>query len=272
MDFKSYIVFYRTHLGSCGNLIEKLLEYRKPENSTIKIQSDLSETNYPAEKKEILQKNDTNNPSNVIEQEKQNKKVPKFVIEIFGCLPHARRPFFKYKDLDPELCNKILEEFQMIAVTEGMFKELVYEDEFIFYTRLSQEMPRLKKISELCQKILAKWPPTSELGKAANYFINNYPIITKYIYHSEISSTNNVAERALRGEKLMLSSSKFRSSEKGRVIYDINRTMVATCNAAGAPVKEYSAHIMKHTDEVKKNPQNFTPYAYVKMMQKIETP
>ena len=272
MDFKSYIVFYRTHLGSCGNLIEKLLEYRKPENSTIKIQSDLSETNYPAEKKEILQKNDTNNPSNVIEQEKQNKKVPKFVIEIFGCLPHARRPFFKYKDLDPELCNKILEEFQMIAVTEGMFKELVYEDEFIFYTRLSQEMPRLKKISELCQKILAKWPPTSELGKAANYFINNYPIITKYIYHSEISSTNNVAERALRGEKLMLSSSKFRSSEKGRVIYDINRTMVATCNAAGAPVKEYSAHIMKHKDEVKKNPQNFTPYAYVKMMQKIETP
>ena len=84
--------------------------------------------------------------------------------------------------------------------------------------------------------------------------------------------SKNPSTRTIGFEKLMLSSSKFRSSEKGRVIYDINRTMVATCNAAGAPVKEYSAHIMKHKDEVKKNPQNFTPYAYVKMMQKIETP
>lgn len=262
MDSKSYIVFYRTHLGSCGNLIEKLLEFRKPENKTIKIQSDLSDTNYPEEK------NETINSSDKVEQ---NKKIPKFIIEKFGCLPHARRPFFKYKDLDPELCNEILDEFQMIAVTENMFKELGFADEYIFYTRFSQERPRLKKILELCQKILAKWPPSSELGKAANYFINNYPTLTKYIHHSEISSTNNVAERALRGEKLMMNSSKFIFSENGRAIYDINRTMIATCNAAGAPIKEYSTHIMKNKEEVKKNPHNFTPYAYVKMLQKTET-
>ena len=256
MDFKSYIVFYRTHIGSCSNLIEKLLEYRKPDNSTIKIQSDLSDTNYPENKKENNEK---------------DKKTTKFIIEKFGCLPHARRPFFKYKDLDPELCNKILEEFQMIAVTESMFKELGFVDEYIFYIRFSQERPRLEKIFKLCQEILTKWPPNSELGKASNYFIDNYPTIIKYIHHSEISSTNNVAERALRGEKLMLDSSKFRFSEKGRVIYDINRTMTATCNAAGVPIKEYSNYIMKNKDEVKKNPQNFTPHAYAKMFCKEET-
>jgi hypothetical protein len=69
----------------------------------------------------------------------------------------------------------------------------------------------------------------------------------------------------------MLGSSKFRFSENGRVIYDINRTMIATCNAAGVPIKEYSNYIMKNKDEVKKNPQNFTPYAYAKMFYKKET-
>lgn len=269
-DFRSYIVFYRAHLGSCSNLIEKLLEYRSPKNKTIKIQSDLSDTNYPEVELEAEVKTENNGENKISDSSATVEKKPKFIIEKFGCLAHARRPFFKYKDLDPELCNKILEEFQMIAVVEGMFKELGRADEHIFYARFAQERPRLKKIFELCEEILKKWPPKSELGKAASYFIENNSTIIKYIHHSEIASTNNVLERAVRGEKLMINSAKFRFSENGRVVFDILRTIIATCNAAGVPIKEYSSHIMKHRDEAKENPQDFTPFAYAKAMEEAK--
>lgn len=239
-DYKSYIIFYRTHLGSCGNLIEKLLEIRRPENKILKIQSDLSDTNYP------------------------QRFTEKFEIEKFGCLPHSRRAFFKYRQLDLENCDKILHEFKQIAIFEKILKETGLTETYIFTIRFAHIRPCLQKILIICKQMLKKHAPKSELGKAANYFINNYDTIFKYIHHPEIQSSNNISERALRGEKLMLNASKFKKTENGRVIYDICRTLVATCNAAKIPIKEYIVFIMKNKNDVADNPHKYTPYEFAK--------
>jgi hypothetical protein len=68
-DPQSTIVFYRSHLGSVGNLLDAILQHRHDHNRELVIQSDLSTTNLV-------------NPT----------LSEKFDIRLAGCAAHARRP------------------------------------------------------------------------------------------------------------------------------------------------------------------------------------
>jgi hypothetical protein len=84
----SRIVIYSSSFGGFGNILESILKYRKKENKELIILSDLSSTNYP--------------------------KCPEtelFNIHYAGCSAHARRPFKRYYDQDPDLCEFMLAEF-----------------------------------------------------------------------------------------------------------------------------------------------------------------
>ena len=114
------------------------------------------------------------------------------------------------------------------------------------------------------------WPPGTELNRAAMYVINHFPELTLYLDHPELEYTNNGSERALRIEKCMLSSSKFRKTKNGRATLDILRTINATSTAAGIDLKDYLCYVFKHLDRLHDNPQDFTPYAVARHLEQIK--
>ena len=110
------------------------------------------------------------------------------------------------------------------------------------------------------------WPPGSELFKAAMYVINHFDELTMYLEHPELEYTNNGRERALRIEKCMLSSSKFRKTKRGRVTLDILRTINATCTAANVDVTDYVRFAFIHGSELHDHPEKYTPFAFARSL------
>ncbi|MDH5671955.1 MAG: IS66 family transposase, partial [Myxococcales bacterium] len=101
-DPSSMVVFYRSHLGSLGNLLEMLLTRRKPDKRKLTVQADLSTTNL------------VTNP----------ELTSRFDIELAGCSAHARRPFAQYEDYDPKPVGFVLALFQMLAIHEDTLDRL----------------------------------------------------------------------------------------------------------------------------------------------------
>lgn len=247
-DARSTIYFFRTHVGDLGNLIGQLLSLRRPKNKHLKLVTDLLTAN---------------KPDPWIEK--------KFNIKYFGCSAHARRPFYRFRDRDPELCYFMLRAFSILAKVELKIDYLGRSEKNILYFRRKYSDKIWKIIKNKCSKVIEEknWPPSSSLYDACLYILNHYEKLTKYINHPEVDSHNNISERVLRADKIMLVSSKFRVTEKGRVIIDILRTITMTCSAAGVPVSKYLLYTFTHRKLIEDHPENFTPFAYAKLLDEI---
>ena len=242
-DCRSTIYFYRSHVGDLGNLFAHLLAMRRPRNRKIKLVTDLLAANKPDE-----------------------WTAKKFEIEYFGCAAHARRPFYRYRERDPDLCYFMLRAFALLARVEDKIEDSGNTAKNIIYHRQKFSKIIWKIIHKKCLETISgkKWFPGSSLYDAAEYIIKHYIKLTKYLHNPEINPNNNISERVLRSDKIMQVSSKFRVTEKGRVIIDILRTIIMTCSAAEVSVKSYLLYVFKNSTDASKNPQNYTPFAFAK--------
>ena len=68
----------------------------------------------------------------------------------------------------------------------------------------------------------------------------------------------------MRWDKIMLNSSKFRKSERGRAAVNILRTLVHTSSAAEVNPADYLTWLFRHFRELEDHPESFTPYAFAK--------
>lgn len=245
-DARSYIFFFRTHLGSFGDLLTKMLEMRSPKKRSITILSDLATTNLVSA-----------------------KLYGKFDITHAGCGPHARRPFWRLKDKDQRLCYWMLSAFLILEQVEDRIDELGRTKVRILRYRQRYSRKVWKAMLKRCEAVLRGekiyghyWPKTSELYIACQYIVNHYPELTRYLDDPRLPSNNNLSERVLRWDKIMQDSSKFRLTEAGRLHVDILRTIVHTCSAAGVELHDYLLYVFKNRAAIDADPGKFTPYAY----------
>ena len=242
-----HLILYHTERKSFGDILGKILANRelKPELRRVKcsIQSDLSSSNLP-------------NPE------------PKHLnLEYLGCSAHARRPFWRYRnDSDSDImyyCYTMLLLFDKIADFDRDAKDTgVLQN--IVNSRQQEQKPLWDEILQYAKEIQDQFAPNSDFAKSADYIVNNFAKLTKYLSEPLLKPDNNHAERLLRYEKIMLDNSKFRVTKKGRLAYDIIRTILTTCRANGVDAREYLIYIMKNQIQVRQNPRYFTPYAYAK--------
>lgn len=243
---RSYIFFFRSHLGSLGDLLSKMLETRSPKKKQLTLLSDLATTNLVAA-----------------------YFYKKFEIIHAGCAAHARRPFFRHKEKDPKLCYWMLSAFLVLEQIEDRIDELGRTKARIerYRHRYSRKVwnAMLKRCKSVIrgEKIYGQyWPKTSELFIACQYVVEHFPELTAYLNDPRLPSNNNLSERVLRWDKIMEDASKFRMTEAGRLHVDILRTIVHTCSAAGVEIKDYLLFVFKSRHEIEADPAQFTPYAY----------
>lgn len=245
LDVRSTIFLYRTHVGDLGNIISSLLSMRRPKYKKLNILTDLLSANKP-----------------------DPEIAANFQINFFGCGYHARRPFFRYREREPEHCYYILRCFAVLSKIEKRIqangltqkRTLRYRDK---YSRKIWDLIYLK----CCETAEKKFPyPGHALHKGDLYIIKNFHLLTRYLDHPEMLLSNNLSERLLRSEKIMLISSKFRKTEKGRTIIDIIRTLTMTCSAANVSTMNYLIYVFQNKKNVATHPEEFTPFAYAKKL------
>lgn len=256
-DPRSYIFFFRTHLGSFGDLLTKILENRSPKNKNkITILTDLATTNLVSP-----------------------ELYKKFDITHAGCGPHARRPYWRHRKKDEKLCYWMLSAFLVLEQIEDRIDELGRTEERILRYRQRYGRKVWEIILKRCESVLRGektygffWPKTSELYKACQYIVKNYPELTRYIWDPRLPSNNNLSERVLRWDKIMEDASKFRMTEAGRLYVDILRTITHTCSAAQVELKDYLLFVFKNRALIEANPKAFTPYAYALLLDQAKMP
>ena len=255
-DPRSYIFFFRTHLGTFGDLLTKMLETRNPKKKALAILSDLATTNLVSP--ELYQK---------------------FDITHAGCGPHARRPFWRHKKKDERLCYWMLSAFLVLEGIEDRIDELGRTRARIIRYRQRYASKVWVAIRKRCESVVRgeaiyghHWPKTSELYIACQYIIRNYAELTRYIEDPRLASNNNLSERVLRWDKIMEDACKFRMTEAGRLHIDILRTIVHTCSAAGVELKDYLLFVFKNRKDIAATPRLYTPYAYALKLEADRAP
>lgn len=245
-DPRSYIFFFRSHLGSLGDLLSRILETRSPRKKQLTLVSDLATTNlFTAD------------------------LYKKFEITHAGCSAHARRAFFRHKEKDPKLCYWMLSAFLVLEQIEDQIDDLGRTRARIERYRNRYSRKVWKAILKRCESVVRGekiygqyWPKTSEIFLACQYVQEHFPELTAYLDDPRLPTNNNLSERVLRWDKIMEDASKFRMTEAGRLHVDILRTIVHSCSAAGVEIKDYLLFVFKSRQEIEADPTQFTPYAY----------
>lgn len=238
---KTHIVFYRSHIGSFGNLLEALLAKRKTKNKEVVVQSDLATVNLVTD-----------------------PEIRKHLnIKHVGCASHARRPFALYEEDDP-LCTSILLCFRCLYSDEEVLDVHGRNQTNVVGLRQVSSLPIWENILEKCKTLTEKWSSSSKIGEGARYIIRHFDKLTAYTSDARIPLSNDLSERMLRMEKIIQRSSLFRTTLEGRFALDICRTVTQSAICSGVDVREYLRHVLmtKHIDET--NAKEFLPGAYRK--------
>ena len=240
-DPQSLIVFYRSHLGSCGNLYESFLKLRDSKLRAVILQGDMSTTNLVT----------------------HPELVESFDIQSIGCNSHARRPFALFEDEDPIRCGYMLHLFTGLAIHEDRLTAIGRNRANVLAVRGNESRKLWNDILELAKTMTKHWSKSTKIGAGARYIINHFKALTAYLDDPRLEPSNNMRERMLRMEKLIQGSSLFRRSLEGRFVLDVVRTILQTAVAADVPVHEYLVSVLRaDADEVAANPQLFTPRAW----------
>lgn len=241
-DPQSLIVFYRSHLGSCGNLFESILKSRDPKRKELVLQGDMSS-------------------SNLVTSDELRER---FKIRLIACSAHARRPFALYEDEDPVMCGAMLHLFLGLAIHEQQLDVFGRNPQNVLAVRGAESRELWNEIREYANDMTERWSKATNLGAGARYIINHFEELTAYLDDPRLEPSNTLRERMLRTEKLIEGSSMFRKSLEGRFVLDVVRTILQTAVAAGAPAHEYLVSVLRTSeDEIAKHPESFTPRAWV---------
>jgi len=238
------VVIYRSHLGSAGNLLDKILEYRKSNRKMVTIVADLSS-------------------SNLVRNESVTKH---FEIAYAGCAAHARRDFYRYAEHDIDTCLDILDRFKFIFIVEDDLKGAGPAK--ILHSRTKNkysEQGKWQEIKAQCELLTQKFSDATPLGEAARYVIRNYEALTLYLTRPELPATNNQTERLLRYERLCERNTYGSKTMEGRARMDVLRSIFTTCRFSECDELIYLLKILIIPDSaIAAHPQNYTPAAIAK--------
>jgi Transposase IS66 family len=240
-DPKSTIVFYRSHLGGFGNMLDVILHNRRDDVGTLVVQGDLATVNLVSDK----------------------SLREKFNITLAGCAAHARRPFAIYEKDDPEVCEAILHLFKGFSIAEQTLDAVGRNRTNMLAVRGVDERAYWEDIRDYCEEVKSRWASKTPLGDGARYILRHYDKLTYYLTDPRVEPWNTHSERMLREEKLIGNNSLFRETLDGRCSLDIMRTLLQTCFAAEVNPSDYLIWVMMMPkDAIAADPGAYTPYDY----------
>src|SRR6266849_2977492 len=180
-----------------------------------------------------------------------------------GCAAHARRKFYEAALEGDRQALWFIERFrELYRIEKEVRQSTPAERQAIRQARAPQIWAEMKTRAEQLQPLLL---PKSSLGKAVNYFLNEYPALLVYLDAPHFQIDNNLIENAIRpscvGKKRWLFIGHLQAGWRSAVIYSI----LQSCRRRGIDPQQYLTDVltrlpaMKNTEIEQLLPQNWKP-------------
>lgn len=191
-----------------------------------------------------------------------------------GCWAHVRRGFYKAKRFQPAECIVILGLIQKLYRIERRAKEAGLGPEARVELRRQESRPVLEMLKEAIQAAARRVLPESALGKAAQYALDQWDRLERYVEIGEAEIDNNSVESGLRGVAVGRKSWLFLGHpEGGGQRAEVFYSLVETCKRLGVNPYEYLRDVI---DRVSTHPasriQELLPRAWQAARQQAAAP
>jgi hypothetical protein len=185
--------------------------------------------------------------------------------EVGGCHDHARRKFHEILTSFPCSCRYALDEWKQIYHVDKVTKEKNLSPEARMELHQLESQPALERLRAWCKVMLneKRVDPRGHLGKAMQYFLNNYQDLTLFLRKPGVPLSNVACEQGLKIPIVVRKMAYFYKTLTGAKVSDIIFSFIATCLAAGVNIFDYFVAVQNHTDRVKQAPALWLPWNIV---------
>jgi transposase len=182
-----------------------------------------------------------------------------------GCWAHARRKFIEAVEDQREQAEPIINEISKLYLVERHARDECLRAEQRHQLRKETSEPVLLQLRSRIEQMQQQVLPQSPVGKAAQYCLNEWPALTRYLQDGRLEIDNNLTENAIRpsaiGKKNWLFIGHPEAGWRSAVIYSI----VVSCQRRGIDVWNYLRDVltrlpnMKQADLPSMLPANWKP-------------
>ncbi|EOR94351.1 hypothetical protein ADIARSV_2479 [Arcticibacter svalbardensis MN12-7] len=185
-------------------------------------------------------------------------------ITMAGCLAHCRRKFSDAQDNDPK-ARIALAEFQQLYAIEHNAKVNGLDAESLQKERQLNAVPILNRLKLWMESYRLKTTPSSPMGKAIGYFMNNWKRLTAYLNNGNIRIDNNPIEGAIRVSAIGKRNYLFHGSHEGGCWAAMLYSFFGTCRLHQINPLEWLTDVLNRMPGCPKDklkeflPQNWSP-------------
>jgi hypothetical protein len=179
-------------------------------------------------------------------------------IERIGCLAHVRRYFLKAVRENLAEAVWFITQIRSLYQIEEEIRDLTPEER---YERRLQQAPAIWEVMEAkADELKPLLLPQSTLGKAVNYFINDYDSVKGYLQDGRFEIDNNLIENSIRpaavGRRRWLFIGHPGAGWRSAVIYSI----IGSCRRRGINPQQYLTDVLARLPSAKtRDIQDFVP-------------
>jgi len=193
------------------------------------------------------------------------RNVPKELETILSnCMSHARRQYVDVVADFPEECRFVLETLAEVFKNDATARKEGMSPQERLELHRRESLPLVAKLRLWTWKEIKerRIEPNSGLGKAIRYMRKHWRKLVRFLYVAGAPISNNLCERILKKAIIHRKNSLFYKTENGARVGDVYMSLIATCQLVGANPFEYLTEILRHKEEVARDPARWMPWNY----------
>jgi transposase len=162
-----------------------------------------------------------------------------------GCLGHARRYFYKAAEESCAEAIWFIAQIRQLYLIEDETYELDHDQRKVVRRQKAPALWRAMKKRALELKANPRFLPKTSLGKAVNYFLNEYTALVGYLRDGRFEIDNNLVENDVRpaavGRRRWLFIGHPDAGWRSAVIY----TIIQSCRRRGINPQDYLTDVLR---------------------------
>ncbi len=168
-----------------------------------------------------------------------------------GCMAHARRKFMDIVKITKTkgIASDVVDIIGKLYDIEKKIIDLT--DDEIYQIRQQKSKLIIEELKEKLLHYKDQAPPTSILGKAINYPLNQWPKLIAYLEDGRIRIDNNDCERAIKPFVIGRKNWLFSKSQKGAEASSLIFSIIETCKANNVNTYHYLRYLFENIHKAK---------------------
>jgi len=180
------------------------------------------------------------------------------------CLAHARRRFVEVENKFPAQVEHLLMQLREVYRTDAQAKREGMEPQARLALHQERSGPIMADLEAWLQDQLedGKVEPNSGLGQAIAYMRKHWKELTLFLREPGAPLDNNLCEATIKRAIMHRKNSLFYRTVTGARTGDTFMSLIHSAEMNGVEPFEYLIELLKHPDEVRRDPGQWMPWSY----------